>query len=463
MVSPNTTHPFDALRRSLAGALTLPGDDGWNEARRAWNLAADQRPAAVVEAAALSDVQEVMRFARRNRLKVAPQSTGHGAAVLGWLDDAILVKTAGLREVAVDPRKRTARVGAGVVSADLGPAAGEHGLAAVGGLAPTVGIAGLTLNGGIGWLGRTHGLAANNVRAVEVVTADGELRRAAADSEPDLFWALRGGGGNFGVMTALEVDLHPVPAAFGGRIVWPGDRAGELLERWRGWTREVPEAMSSVFRHMEFPDLPDLPEAMRGKRMTMVIAVHLGPERDAVDLLAPLRDAGGGAAIEDEWATVPPDGLSRVSPEPPAPAPAAGHAWLLRDLSPALIDVLAERASGSIAPLGMIELRHLGGALARIPEHHGALARLDGEYTLSSGARAPTPDAREAIEGALAALGEDAAPWLSPQALLNFRGLPTDPAAAFEPRAWDELRRVRSAYDPDSTLLASHPVPTLDP
>src|SRR5919198_5407313 len=186
-----------SLQESIRGRLTLPSDPGWDEARRMWNLSVDLRPAAIADVASPQDVQEVVRLAARDGLRVAPQSTGHGSEALGPLDDTVLLKTSGLRGVVIRPEARTVRVGAGVLAGEAAAAADKHGLAPVLGLAPTVGVAGLVLGGGTGWLSRAHGLAANNVRAFEVVTAAGERLRVGADAEPDLFWALRGGGGRF--------------------------------------------------------------------------------------------------------------------------------------------------------------------------------------------------------------------------------------------------------------------------
>jgi len=195
---------------TTAKAILMPGDPGWDDARRAWNLAVDQHPAAVAEPRSVQDVADVVRFARQHGLRVAAQGTGHNAAPLGLLADTILVKTTAMRQVSVDPAARIARAEAGAVWLDVAEAAAPHGLAALAGSAPNVGVVGYTIGGGMSWLGRAYGLAANNVEAIEVVTADGRLVRADACTEPDLFWALRGGGGSFGVVTAPAFRLFPI-------------------------------------------------------------------------------------------------------------------------------------------------------------------------------------------------------------------------------------------------------------
>ena len=218
------------LNGDLRGAAVAPGEQGWDEARAAWNLVADQHPAAVAYVETVDDVSAVIAFARSNGLRVAAQGTGHGAACRGTLDGTILVKTERMDGIEIDAGRRVGRFEAGVIWRDAGNAAGEHGLAAFPGSSPDVGVVGYTTGGGFGWLARRYGLACNNVRAVELVTADGELRRVDADSDPDLFWALRGGGGSFGVITAIEFGLLELPEVFAGSVIYPADeRSGEIL------------------------------------------------------------------------------------------------------------------------------------------------------------------------------------------------------------------------------------------
>jgi FAD/FMN-containing dehydrogenase len=201
---------------SIDGRVVTPGDSDWVEARQAWNLAADQRPTAVTFVENADDVAAVVRFAAANGLSINAQGTGHGAASMAPLEDWILIRTSRMRRVEVDREAATARVEAGVEGSELGAAASAEGMAYQPGSAPNVGVIGFTLGGGMGWLGRRYGWACNRVRAIELVTADGEQRRVDADNEPDLFWALRGGGGSYAIVTALEVDLAPVAEAYAG-------------------------------------------------------------------------------------------------------------------------------------------------------------------------------------------------------------------------------------------------------
>src|SRR5918998_1554869 len=270
-----TMRQIDArLLDGVRGRVVLPDDAGWDDARRGWNLSVDQRPAAVVEAAGPEDVQAVLRAG----LRVAPQSTGHGSELLPDLDGVVLLKTSRLRDVTVDGS--VVRAGAGALAGDVAAAAGEHGLAPLLGLASTVGVTGLALGGGTGWLSRAHGLTCNSVRAFEVVLASGERLRVDAEHEPELFWALRGGGGRFAVVTALELEAQPVPELSAGMLAWPAGRAAEVLEPFRRWAGEAPEALGAVFRYLALPDVDGVPAPLRGRRIVAVIAAYLGADAD---------------------------------------------------------------------------------------------------------------------------------------------------------------------------------------
>ena len=246
--------------------LTVAGP-AWDQARSAWNLSVDQQPAAIGIPRTTEEVLALVRFAGERGMRVAPQATGHGAACLGSLEDSLLLRTTKMRSVRVDPRSRAAWAQAGALWTDVTALAGGHGLAALAGSAPDVGVIGYTLGGGLSWLGRRYGLAANSIARAEVVTGDGRLLHVDADREPELFWALRGGGGSYGVVTALEFDLYPVSAVYAGAMLWPtaarrrGPRGLELT----GWPRS-PDEVTSVGRLLRIPPMPDLPPALSGRR-----------------------------------------------------------------------------------------------------------------------------------------------------------------------------------------------------
>ena len=228
------------LRDALTGSVVLPGDDGWDAARQAWNLAVDQRPALVALPESAADVQALVDFARTRGLRVAMQGTGHNAAPMGALDDTVLVKTSEMRGVEIDERHCIARVEAGAQWLDVTGPASEAGLAPLAGSAPDVGIVGYTLGGGLSWLGRRYGLAANRLLSAEVVTADGKLVRASRHENADLFWALRGGGGNFGAVVAIEFELIPMRTVYAGMLMFPAEQAREVMQAWREWTARCP-------------------------------------------------------------------------------------------------------------------------------------------------------------------------------------------------------------------------------
>src|SRR5262245_8634371 len=257
-------------RRTAASPaiLSFPGDPGWDEARRSWNLAIDQRPAAVALPETVDDVVAAVDYARTVGLRVAVQGTGHGARH-DLLDGTLLVNTARMTGVEIDAEARVARVAAGTIWVDVVDAAIEHGLTALHGSAQDVGVVGYSLGGGIGWLARTHGLSSSSVLSAQVVTADGEVVRADPETKPDLFWALRGGGGSFGVVTEVELALYPVTEAYAGWLIWPMERAAEVLGAWAEWTRDAPEEVTSVGRMLQLPPLPELPEILRGRQVVV--------------------------------------------------------------------------------------------------------------------------------------------------------------------------------------------------
>ena len=247
---------MNPLTQTAPARAVFPEDEGWDEARRAWNLAADQHPSAVAFVESAADVAAVLRHASERGLKVAAQGTGHGAAPLPPLDETILIKTERMRGIEVDAAGRTARVEAGVLAMELGAAAQQHGLSFLPGSSPDVGVIGYTLGGGLGWLGRRYGFACNRVSAIELVSADGEARRVDAGNDADLFWALRGGGGAYAVVTALQVDLVPVSEAFGGAIVLPAEAGAGAIRAYRDWAAAAPEEVTSSVRFLRPPTCP---------------------------------------------------------------------------------------------------------------------------------------------------------------------------------------------------------------
>ena len=289
------------LRNLLDGDAVAPGDVEWDEARLAWNLTVDQQPVAVVLPESAADVAATVAFAKAHGLRVAPQGTGHGAAALGDMSDTILLKTERMRGVTIDPENRIARAEAGTIWIEVVEAAAEHGLAALAGSSPDVGVVGYTLGGGLSWLARKHGIGANQVTAIEVVTASGDIVRTDWANEPDLFWALRGGGGSFGIVTAIEFNLFPISQVYAGILWFPVDRSAEILKAWRAWTDDLPDEMTSVGRILQFPPIPDIPEPIRGQSFVVVQTIWSGEPGEGAPLAgaAPRARSGDGHGDDD--------------------------------------------------------------------------------------------------------------------------------------------------------------------
>ena len=443
------------LRSRLDGQVTVTGDDGWDVARAIYNLLIDQRPAAVVEPANAADVAATVRFAAENGLRVAAQSTGHGAGPLALDENTLLLRTAGLDELSIDGSARRARTGAGVRFGPVAEAASEHGLAPLSGSSPTVGVVGYSLGGGFGWLARRYGLQANAVTAVELVTADGEQRRVDADNDPDLFWALRGGGGNFGVVTALEFDLFPVPEIYGGVFYFPFERASEVMQAWYSWSRDLPEELTTVARVFQFPPLPFLPEEIRGKSFTVVQSAFLGSEPEGAELMEPLRALGPD---QDTHAVMTVSELSHLAMDPEDPVPYRSGAAMLGDIGSEGIDAfLGAAGPGSGSQLVSCELRRMGGAAARPGPDHGARASLDGEYLMFAVAAVPAPELEGPLQAQADAVAEALSPWKD-GSYLNFEERPVDATISFDAETFERLTAVRRSVDPDGLFVASHPI-----
>jgi FAD/FMN-containing dehydrogenase len=455
-----TTSPIQRFERSvtaLTSRVVLPEHPNWNEARLAWNLAVDQQPAAVVFPESAEDVMAAVELSRAFGLRVTAQGTGHNAAPLGPLQDTVLVKTERMRGVEIDAEARIARVDAGVRSLELVEAAAQHGLAPLAGSSPDVGVVGYTLGGGLSWFGRKYGLAASHVHAIELVTADGRLVRADGEHERDLFWALRGGGGSFGIVTALELRLIPVSEAYAGMLWWPIERDSEVLHTWAELTRhELPDELTTVGRYLRLPPLPEIPEPVRGKSFVVVEVIHLGEPERADELLAPLRALGPVMDTIQRMAT---PALSHMHMDPEHPVPATGEGLLLRTLPPDAIDEII-RTAGAASPstLVSLEVRQLGGELARAHPDNGALAAVGADYSLYAVGIAPTPDAATRVRANLQVVSDCLSPWAAKQTYLNFAETRRDPQSLWPETVRHRLRRIKATVDPDDLIRSNQPV-----
>lgn len=445
---PTTEHRFADLVRRCRGPVLVPGDPGYDEARAAWNLTVDQRPAAIVAAHDASDVVAAVDAARAAGLRVAVQTTGHGSARPA--DGALLVLTAGLDGVHIDPVARTARVGGGVRWGAVLAAAQQHGLAPLVGSSTDVGAVGYTLGGGMGWLARRFGLAADHLRSVELVTPEARVVEVSAETDPDLFWALQGAGaGNFGVVTAMEIGLVPVSTVYAGNLLYPVEAASEILARWREWVDGVGEELTSAVCLMNFPPLDEVPEPVRGRSFVIVRGCWSGPLDEGrvlidqwrawrtpeIDLFGPMRLTHADT----------------ISNDPTHPIPYTISTEWFDDLPDAAVDVLVRRTFvAGPPPLVFAELRHGGGAIER---SRAAIDRgRTGRFVLTMLAVAHGPDGAPAAEGYVAATRADLAPWANGSTFPNFTDggerVARAATTAFTDTTLARLRAVKRRIDP---------------
>jgi FAD binding domain len=436
----------------ITDCLIERDDPAWSAAIRTFDLTVTQEPAFVGMPDTDADVVAVVDFAREHGLRVAPQRTGHNAKPLGSLDDTILLRTDRLSGVQLDLDRRVARVRAGARWEEVVPAASAAGLAALHGSTPDVSVAGYALGGGVGWYARKHGLCANSVSAVELVTADGRLRRVDRDHDPDLFWALRGGGGNFGIVTALEIGLLPIRAVYAGVLFFDWERAAEVLGTWLQWCAAAPDEVTSVGRILQLPPFEHLPPPLRGRKFAAVDAVVLGDEDAGREILAPLRALGPEI---DTFSMRPPAGIAELHMDPRQPVAGVTDSVMLGDLPPEAIDRFLDVVGpGSGSRLLVADLRQLGGALRRPQPHHGALSTLDGSFLTMGVGIAADPDSHDR----LLALGDALAPYDNGRRYSNFAERRTYPARFFGTDVHRRLRAVKAVVDPHRLIRANHPI-----
>src|SRR5690242_11402790 len=402
-----------------AERVHLPGDASYDGARMPWNVAVDQRPAAVAYPRNADEVSAVVRAAADAGLRVAPQSTGHNAGPLAarGLDDVVVLRTSDMNLAIADPDAGIVRVEGGAIWEPAVQAAAAHDRAVLHGSSPDVGIAGYTLGGGIGWYARTHGLAANSLTAVELVIGDGTLVRASADENPALFWALRGGGGSFGVVTAMEFCSYPIESAYAGILMWDITETDRVLREWSAWAPGAPDEISTSFRVLRLPPMPDLPEFLQGRSLAVIDGAVLGSDERGEEILRGLR------ALRPELDTfgrVPATSLVRLHMDPEGPSPFTSDSRMLGSFPGAAVDAfLAEAGPDATTSLLLAELRQLGGALARPHEGGGVLSHLEGEFVSFAGGIAATPEMGAAAHADATGLMSALDPWSNGRQYLN--------------------------------------------
>ncbi|MFI5889954.1 FAD-binding oxidoreductase [Actinoplanes sp. NPDC051513] len=433
--------------------LLKPGEPGYDEHRLGWNRTIDSRPALVAAATTAADVRTAVRTARELGLPLAVQATGHG--LVAPADGALLLKTTALTGVEIDPRRRIARVGPGAVWADVNRAAARHGLAGLAGRCSTVGVTGYTLGGGQSWLSRTFGFAADSVVRADVVTADGNAVTATAREHPDLFWALRGGGGNFGVVTSLEFRLYPVDRVYGGMSLYPVERAFDVLSAYREWAAGEPEAMNTAVLLIRLPPSPLYPEELRGKRVLAIRAFHRGD--DGRRVLAPLVAAAGPPLLDAFGMRSFPDaGDATNGPDAP-PMANRQEVELFRALPDDVLDAIVE-AGAADSPLAFVELRHWGGAMSRPGPDAGPAGHRDVPFSVMAVAAYLSPD-RTAADTTLDRLVARVRPYATGGSFLNLLTDHTRTRSAFTAANYARLTAVKRAWDPANFFRTGHNIP----
>nr|WP_239522663.1 FAD-binding protein [Geodermatophilus sabuli] len=442
------------MRAELTGSLHTPDEPEYDALVSPWNLAVPMRPAAVVAVGTAEDVVAAVRFAGAHGFTAGVQATGHGAE--RSLAGHLLVLTRGLDEVTVHP-EGWARVGAGVKWSQLVPVAARYGLAGVNGSTTDVGIVGYTTGGGVGPMARTHGINADRVRAFEVVTGDGVFRRVTPTEYPDLYFALRGGKGAAGIVTAIEFDLIRMPEFYGGAVYFDGADAAAVIDRWRGWADALPEQGTTSFVVFQLPPMPDVPPPLAGRMTLGVRFLWTGEPEEGARLLDELRAVA--PVILDDAELRPYTEIDHVHADPVDPMPVVDPAILLNGFpAEAAQRLLAVAGHGSGSPQVLVEVRHLGGAYAREGQHPSAFSHRAARFSvLAVGMAVDEATAAGALAHAdqvFAALAD----WDTGGVWPNF-GIPHDAVSAR--RCYDEptlarLREVVDTYDPQGVLQAGY-------
>jgi UDP-N-acetylenolpyruvoylglucosamine reductase len=440
---------IDHLRGQVRGRVSLPGDGEYEHLRLGFNRSVDQHPALILAAGNAEDVAAGVRFAHDQRLGIAVKSTGHGQKYPG--DGALLIVTTEMAAVQIDPTARTARVEAGAIWQQVVEPAAEYGLAPLLGTAPAVGVIGYTLGGGFGWLARRYGYATDSVRWIELVTADGRLRRISAREEAELFWGVRGGGGGFGVVTALEFDLYPVAKVYGGSLVYPGEVARDAVRFFRDWVQTTPQELTSSISIFKYPPAAFLPEEIRGKTQVVVRAVYTGdekPGRSAMNAWLDWRTPDANTFCEMPFAAI-----GQVSNDRTEPVESYQANALFDNLPDAAIDQIVHAATDGGSPLFATEIRHAGGAIAQADPAICAMSHRDAQFCLIIVGIPFNPAMRAPIAAYQGQTLEALEPYTNKRVFANFMNRPEaldHVRDAYSPEAYARLVALKANVDPDN-------------
>jgi FAD/FMN-containing dehydrogenase len=439
------------LRDQVRGEILVPDDEGYPEAARIWNGAHVRRPALIVRCAGAADVIAAVGFARSHSLPVAVRGGGHSIAGFSTVDDGIVIDLSAMRGVRVDPVAQRAFVDPGATWADVDRETQAHGLATTGGLVSSTGVAGFTLGGGIGWLMRRYGLACDNLLAADVVTADGRLVRADS-SNPGLLWGLRGGGGNFGIVTQFELELHRVgPTVYGGPIFFPGDAAGDLLRTLRDWAPGAPDDVTVLVDLATAPPLPVIPESWHGRKVAILIALSAGPVEEGAQLVRDLRAVA--EPVADLLGPMPYSALQTlVDPLWPKGINAYFKATNLARLDDGLIDALCALHRDAPGPQCEIHVHQMGGAVAHVGELETAFSERSMPFVLNAVTGWHDPDAAAAHTEWARAVIAAAEPSSTGRSYVNFLADAGAARASYGDATYARLVALKDEYDPTNVF-----------
>jgi hypothetical protein len=436
------------LRDSLRGELVLPGDDAYDEARSVWNGIIDRRPALIARCTGTRDVIAAIGFARSEGLTVAVRGGGHNVAGNATVDGGLVIDLSPMKGVRVDPEARTVRAQGGLTWGELDAETQAFGLATTGGLVTTTGVAGFTLGGGIGWLMRTHGLACDNLISADLVTADGQTVHASETENAELLWGLRGGGGNFGVVTEFEFRLHPVSHIYGGLLGWPFEAAPDVLRAWREWIADTPDELCTMAAFLYAPPLPFIPAEVQGAPIFGMACFHVDPDRGEEDF-KPLRDLGPAV---DVVGPMPYSAIQGMFDDgTPRGSRNYWRSGYLSELSDDAIDTIMSFCGANIpAPMGQFHIHQMGGAMSRVPAGGTAFGNRDEPFLLNYIGMGLDPAQDDEVIGWAKGSSDAMAPYSTGARYVNFLADEGEAGVrtAYEAETFTRLQNLKVRYDP---------------
>ncbi len=457
MVFDHTLSTVKRLQQQVKGQVITPQDVDYDQVRQGHNLSINHYPTLILVPANAEDVVAGVRYAKQEGLPIGVQATGHGIPYPA--NDSLLIVTSGMKAVKLDVDSQTVQVESGAVWQDVLDVIIPHGLAPLLGSSPHVGVVGYTLGGGIGYLGRKYGFAADSVNWIELVTADGELRRASASENSDLFWGLRGGTGNFGVVTMMSFKVYPVAKLYGGNMTYPGEMARDVLHFYRDWVKTLPDEMTSSFAILKFPNIDLLPPPLRGKTQVLVRGGYIGDSQQGADLIQPWLD--WRKPIDNTFREMPFSEYATISNDPVGAVATHGTSNQFYELNDEAIEIIVQRATDPKTHIIANEIRHVGGAISRVPVDNSAISNRDAQFFYQIGTPVIDPSTLPDIQAHIKQTLAELKPYLSGGAYFNLMA-----GSEAEGRAKDvygeahyqRLLGLKAKYDPENVFRFSFPL-----